>query len=380
MTDSIKSVDEKPSKPYPDFPLYPHASKRWAKKIRGKTHYFGHWRDWKAALDRYQYENDYLQVGKTPPPQNATALNVDDMVNTFLERREDDVASGELKYRTWLEYRRSGRKLIEQFGRTTTIESLTPNDFAKLRKDFAGRLGLVKMCSEIARCRVIFNFAYKNLMIEKPVSYGTSFKAPDAISLKRERLTKEPRLFTIDELVRIYAKADQQMRCFILLGLNCGFGNSDVGQLENKHLVEGWISFPRPKTLVDRACPLWPETIQAIEAVRQKAYDSPLLFITKYGQPWYRETGDNPLTEAFTKVLDACELRKVGRNFYALRHTFRTIADDTMDQVACDAIMGHSNSTMAKHYLHGKNAVRLQAVVDHVRAWALPMLECEVAK
>jgi len=43
----------KPEKPTPDFPLFPHASGKWAKKVGGELHYFGRWTDPDGALASY---------------------------------------------------------------------------------------------------------------------------------------------------------------------------------------------------------------------------------------------------------------------------------------------------------------------------------------
>src|SRR5437868_9137707 len=90
----------KPSKPTPEFPLFPHAAGVWAKKIRGKMHYFGPWEDPDAALAKYLAEKDDLHAGRTPASQTATeAATVKDVCNAFLNAKAARVESGELSQR-----------------------------------------------------------------------------------------------------------------------------------------------------------------------------------------------------------------------------------------------------------------------------------------
>src|SRR5262249_49870636 len=96
---------DKPSKPYEDFPLFPHSNGCWAKKIRGKLHYFGPWttsepdRGERAALDKYLAEKDALHAGRKPRP-DPEALTVKDAANAFLNAKQALVDAGELSPRT----------------------------------------------------------------------------------------------------------------------------------------------------------------------------------------------------------------------------------------------------------------------------------------
>jgi integrase len=370
----------KPSKPRPDFPLTAHPVGQWCKKIRGKIHYFGPWADPDAALANYLKQKDALHAGQTPRPDTGAAT-VKDVANAFLIAKQNAVNAGELSPRTWREYKDACDMLVAGLGKTRLVADLRPDDFAKLRKQMAEKWGVLRLANMVQAMRSVFKYAFNAERIDRPVRFGPDFKRPSKKAARLHRAEQGPKLFTAEEVRRMIGVAGMQLRAMILLGINCGMGNADCGRLPLSavDLQTGAIDFPRPKTGIPRRCALWPETVDAIRAALdcrpepKRAEHAGLIFLTKGGLSWAKDSPNCPLSREIATLLRKLGINgRKGLGFYTLRHTFRTVADESKDQPAVDFVMGHEVPHMSAVYRETISDERLRAVADHVRKWLFP--------
>lgn len=385
------SRKEKPEKPYPEFPLFPHATGRWAKKHGTTFHYFGPWRDPAGALKEYEKRWPYIVLGMEPPSAGEEGCTVADLCNQFMASKDELRKSNELSDYTRADYLSICQTIVDHFTRKMPLSRLTPADFERFRSKLAEGVSKITLKNRVNRARVVFNYAFENGLVSVPVKFGRGFDRPNEKSLRHAKNEAPERYIERTDLLSILGVADYQMRAMILLGLNCGFGNTDVASLPLSalDLDSGWVVFPRPKTGVLRRSPLWGETIEALKLViksRPKPIqmeDENLCFVTPQGNRWMRSfrskrnseklTTVNTVSQNFSATARRAVVKRHGVSFYALRHVFETIGGESRDQVAVDFIMGHApkSSDMASQYRHGISDSRLINVTDtiHRHMW-----------
>ena len=245
---------EKPDKPYPDFPLFAHATRRWAKKVRGKMCYFGPWADPQAALTKYLDQKDDLHAGRSPRKPEDVGLTVRDLCNQFLTAKRHRLENDELGQRMFKEYHAACERLVDAFGRNKLVSDLRAEDFEQLRATLSKGVGPVTLSSRVRLTRIIFKYAYDSDLIDKPIKMGPSFKGPSKKTLRAERQSKPLRLIEAAELRSVIENASIPMRAMVLLAINTAFGNGDISSLPITalDLEDGWVTYPRPKTAIMR--------------------------------------------------------------------------------------------------------------------------------
>ncbi len=401
-TTTKNRMNRKPSKPYPSFPLTAHNNGQWCKKIRGHVHFFGTWSDPQGALEKYHRLADDLHAGRQPHVSKVSSdgLTVKEVANEFLSHQLKRAESGEITAR-WFD---DCLKTIDHFTRSVQanrlVSNLRPEDFQAYRRTLVDRglsgkcgLGVHALERSITVVKAMFRYAYDMDLIDRPVKYGRVFDRPSAAAkrkaLRAGILKNGKRLFSPREIRDILANASEPLRSMALLGINGGFGNTDCARLPLSALdLEHAIAdFARPKTGVERVVPLWPETVDALRATlagRPQAAteaDADLVFLTRFGHPWVRQkvhrdeegviakvVAMKSLRQELDKLLRRLGIKRKGVGFYALRHTFRTWADEVKDQHAIHRIMGHAIPGMSGIYVEQISIERLKAVTDHVRS------------
>jgi len=391
----------KPAKPYSSFPLTAHNNGQWCKKIRGRVHFFGVWSDPEAALQRYLEVAADLHAGRTPNQTvSADGCTVKDVCNHYLTFQVQRLEAGEITARSFEDYRNAVESFARFVGHNHSVHDLSPGDFQQYRQKLIrsgvparGRgLGVYALTRTITIIRSLFKYAYEMDILEKPFKFGKAFERPSAKLRRKSRnfadLANGKRLFDASAIRAMLKAADVPLRAMILLGINGGFGNADCAKLPIKTIdfERAVIEFNRPKTGIERVVPLWPETLDALrksiarrpQPVDEEARD--LVFVTTFGRPWVRDNihrrADNGIkkivpvdgvNQEFDKLLKKLDLRRKGIGFYALRHTFRTWADEVRDQHAIHRIMGHTIPGMSGIYVEEISLDRLRAVAEHVR-------------
>jgi integrase len=371
----VANSTAKPRKKRPanKFPLSQHSSGQWRKKVLGKDHYFGTDRD--AALTEWLRVKDDLIAGRTPTPVAVNACTLMALANQFLTNAKSKRDNGEITNRTFDDYHKSCERILKQLGKSVAVEELRPDNLMRLRRALAETLNPTSLGNEVGRIRVILRFAFENGLTDRPIRFG-DFKRPAKRVMRRAQAKAGSKLFEAAVIQELLRKADVQLHAMILLGVNCGFGNADCGQLPvgALDLTAGWIDFPRPKTGINRRCPIWPETVKSLEkalAARKSATDA-LVFRTRFGRPWFHDSSQDALSTEFRKLCKASDVYESGKGFYGLRHTFQTIGDEIGDYLATRAIMGHADNTISGTYRERIKDERFQAVTDHVRSWLFP--------
>lgn len=355
----------------------------WYKKYQGRFYYFFKLEDdqnGSFSKEKWNHDKFYIDQGLEPPAYDpmsctqSTTLTVKDLCNHWLATKETDLESGNLAQRTYDEYKATAELLLGRVGKTLPAKLCGPQKFDQVKLAIGKQYNANGQSKRITQIRSIFNTCYEDGILDSPPNFGRGFRKPKAKAMRKLRNAKGDQSYTPQEIHALLAVANVNLRAMILLGLQAGMGNEDCAALPRSAIKDGWLVWARVKNEIPRRVPLWKETIKAIEAAiihADSKGESELCFIGARGKSFitpkkngYRVTG------VFDHARKQANINP-DRTFYDLRRTFETIAGETTDQVAVDAIMGHipSETNMSARYRQKIGDERLKAVVNHVRKW-----------
>lgn len=355
-------------------------SRRWKKQIGGVVYYFGYGRSEDDARARIEAERRYFEFmeqreGHQPveiPLLQATLADVAEKYMQQLVQRHDGKqvsASYLCKVRTNL------ADFLKFVGGRVSFTSITELILADYRahtctlpvSDQTGaRIRPATAKDRLAEIKAFIQWAHEmRLLAEVP----RNLRKYARIELPEP----EPKRFDLGEIRKLWCAAGRRMRCFIALGLNCGYGQRDISELRVHEidLKGGYIERRRSKTGVRCRHKLWPVTVELVksEMVRGGQRDD-RVFVTVRGNPLVNTQwrGEKLYRTDSIACLFRRLLKKVGidggRSFYSLRKTGASEIE-AIDPTVTELYLAHAERGMKRNYAE-RNWATLDGALDEL--------------
>ena len=320
----------------------------------GKRIYLGS--DKEQALEKYHRLGLGLQLTAVEDVAPNPLISVKELANRFIAAQRANWRNPEATlacYKGWLgRFLRDHRRLMAS---DFTVEAFADWKLSLKKRGYSAEF----INHYLSAVRAMYVFAEETDLIQK---------APKLRRVKNETKprpgAKDKPLYTPDDLQRMLAKADLQMRAMILLALNCGFGPKDVRDLTWSHIDNDRVTLPRSKTGVCQTYLLWAEIRTLLEEIRQERLelearmakrkalrgDNGHVFVTRFWKPWSKDAVAGQFRKLCKKVGLPCY------GFYRLRHCASTAMSLVATPHVQRKFMRHSQLQQQVTYTHTPDA------------------------
>ena len=294
--------------------------------------------------------NDFVNSYSSRRPHTHSA-KIADTIRRFTDGKIGDVSPGQYHNLT---------KQLDTFQEWIGNETLADINELRLtdyRNHLKGRADdkqiSRKYASEMLKsCKQFVRWAVEHNMMRRPANLDSKTSL---------RITVPKKAVVIPAMADLAAMLDgcqDRTRLFVLLALNCGMYQSDIGNLRRDEVDwdAGTITRKRTKTAGCENVPivtykLWPETLNLLR--RFASEEGEYILTTKEGKPIYRDNIVGGKRKKVDLISRAYNYVDTNISFKMLRKTSASLmADDQRFASVASQFLGHAPATMAEvHYL-----------------------------
>jgi hypothetical protein len=382
------------------FPLFPHGSGQWAKKIAGALRYFGVWDQWQAALKSFErIERERLATSR---PESC----VRNMVDLFLDAQELRAERGTISRRQYEDYKFTLNTLAKSLGESSDLAALTAEDWERWREEISvckkgQRIGEQKraqsISNDVTRVQAMLNWLREKHDVR--FATGSALEKMSAAMKRKQKATMPSGCWGADEIHAVVDHCDtvndRLLKASTLLAINCGFLSSDIGMIPlaiakgkfaGMGLEGNYLTLPRSKNFKPRKFYLWDETLNAMNAYLAIRPDATIFYPHTRAEERYERwflspqgkvMSDSPscaIGQKMNRALSNIGMRKGIDGdkilfFKGLRTTFSVVLQKTQVRDVVRSLMGHHNDVLAEHYSGLTADAILKKASDDLYAW-----------